>query len=609
MSSRSSWARTLGALAALAAVALIGGCGGEDREPAAAQGFAPIYRPPDDAERGGTLRVLASGDVDSLDPGVAQNQLSFVISFAMQRTLISPTPGPEPGMVPDLAVALPEIDWVGGTVEVRIRRDVRFSPPVSRRVTADDFKYALERGLLPGVASGYPRTYLGALRGFARAERAAIADPTAAPDISGIEVPAPDRLRLRFRGRVPRLAVESLSLPFSAPVPRGYASEFDAEVPSTYGQNVVASGPYMVPNDAEGRLTGYSPGSELTLARNPAWDRRTDFRPALLDEIRVESGYTNTGAASKQILAGRSRVNGDFAPESVVLEDAAEEFPDQLVMVPAGAVLYAAMNTTIPPLDDLDVRRAIVAAADREAMRLARGGRFAGPLATHFIPPGVPGFEEAGGEEGPELDFLAEPRGNPDLAAEYMRRAGYPSGRYEGDRELLMVTDTTGVGRRTGEVVRRAFAAVGIEVKSRAVARDVMYSRFCNRPAAEVAVCPNVGWVRQLDDAQTVLEQTFSGAAILSSNNSNWPQLDVPSINRAIAAAGRISDPAARARAWGRVDRMITAQAPAIPIIWGEIPFISSADVVNVIDAATGAPSLPMISLRPSDDCPPGSDC
>ena len=54
-------------------------------------------------------------------------------------------------------------------------------------------------------------------------------------------------------------------------------------------------------------------------------------------------------------------------------------------------------------------------------------------MPTHFIPPGVPGFEEAGGMEGPGLDFMAKPEGDPALPAEYFKKAGYASGKYEGD--------------------------------------------------------------------------------------------------------------------------------------------------------------------------------
>ena len=36
------------------------------------------------------------------------------------------------------------------------------------------------------------------------------------------------------------------------------------------------------------------------------------------------------------------------------------------------------MNTTIKPLDDINVRKAILAAFDRDAARKARGGKFVG---------------------------------------------------------------------------------------------------------------------------------------------------------------------------------------------------------------------------------------
>ena len=69
---------------------------------------------------------------------------------------------------------------------------------------------------------------------------------------------------------------------------------------------------------------------------------------------------------------------------------------------------------------------AITAAFDRDAASKARGGEFVGPIATHFIPPGIKGFEEAGGEKGPGFDFLAEPQGDMAVAEKYMKdRPGF----------------------------------------------------------------------------------------------------------------------------------------------------------------------------------------
>ncbi len=563
--------------------------------------FAPSYQPPADAESGGTLRVLASSEIDSLDPGVTINQFGWMVSEATQRTLIKIGRGSEKGLRPDIAVAPPKVDYRKGLVEFKLRDDVRFSPPVDRVVRAGDFKYAIERSLLPGVANGYVNSYLNNLVGYAVARREAIRSPHTAPDIVGITTPDRRTLRLHFKGRVPPVAIDVLALPLGAPVPAAYARRFDATIPSTYDQHVVATGPYMVANDASGSLTGFQPGIATRLVRNPSWKRSTDDQPAYLDEVRIENGYTNTDVASRRILNGQSMVNGDFPPEPAFLRYAATERPDQLVMMPARSTIYASLNTTIKPLDDLDVRRAIVAATNRELIRLSRGGAMVGPLATHFIPPGVSGFEEAGGLEGPGFDFLQHPEGDEQVAASYMKRAGYEDGVYDGDAELLMVTDSTAAGRQVAELVRQVLESLEIPVRIQSVSRDVMYSRYCNVPRAEVAICPNVGWLTLVDDPQTVLDEAFSGDEIRRVNNSNWSQLAVPSIDRQIRRARWITDSERRAQAWGRIDREITRLAPAIPQIWSKVPYVFSSNVNLVIDRATASPSLPLTSLTGDD--------
>src|SRR6478735_5235983 len=41
----------------------------------------------------------------------------------------------------------------------------------------------------------------------------------------------------------------------TAPVPKAYAEKFDAKTPSTYGENQLSTGPYMISNDASGKAT------------------------------------------------------------------------------------------------------------------------------------------------------------------------------------------------------------------------------------------------------------------------------------------------------------------------------------------------------------------
>ena len=81
-------------------------------------------------------------------------------------------------------------------------------------------------------------------------------------------------------------------MPITIPVPEEYAKEFDAKNPSTYNTHVVASGPYMIKNDAKGNLTGYKPAKSIKLVRNPNWDKATDFQPGL--PRRRQSGRPTT---------------------------------------------------------------------------------------------------------------------------------------------------------------------------------------------------------------------------------------------------------------------------------------------------------------------------
>lgn len=577
-------------LVALFAFGLVA-CGDDDDDGAGvAEGeFAPLTEAPDDAQEGGTLEVISAGDVDFIDPGAMYYQYSYMVGYAIHRPLFSwePTEVEEP--TPDLAEGEPEISDDNRTITITLRDGVRFSPPVDREVTSADVKYAIERGLMPGVANGYIGAYFDSLEGFEDAQQQAQQDRTVAPDISGIETPDENTIVFRLEDPVAATFVQALSLPLSAPVPEDYAREFDAENPSTYGENQVATGPYMIEN--------YSPGREIHLVRNPNWDEATDYRPAYLDEVFFRAGFEDVTSASQRILEGESQVNGDIVPTPAALELAATDFPDQLTLTPSGGNRYVALNTTIPPFDDPNVRKAVVAGFDRDALRLARGGELVGDVATHFIPPLIPGFEEAGGLEGSGLDFLASPTGDQEVAAEYFRRAGFEGGRYEGDEQLLMVGENAGVDQKVAEVALDEFEQLGFDIEFRQVSPDLMYTKFCSVPRAEVAICPNVGWLKDFNDPQVILDPTFNGENILSSNNVNWPQLDVPEINRAMEEAKLINDPEERAQAWGEIDTMVMEQAPAIPYVWDNQPGLRSANVNEVINMSNAVTDISFTSI------------
>src|SRR3954451_9353723 len=107
---------------------------------------------------GGTLTVLNQGDFEHADPGAAYYQFDFQIDYATQRPLYSYKPT-EQKKTADLAEGDPQISADGKTVTVKIKKGVKFSPPVNREVTSKDVKYAMERAFSANVPNGYVSTY------------------------------------------------------------------------------------------------------------------------------------------------------------------------------------------------------------------------------------------------------------------------------------------------------------------------------------------------------------------------------------------------------------------------------------------------------------------
>ncbi len=572
--------RFSGALALIVTAALVAaGCGGGDE---------PDPQPV--GKRGGELTILSLGDVDKLDPGISYYQYDYqVIDHPTQRQLYGWKPD-ETKPSPDLAASMPTTSADGETVTIKLKPNIRYSPPLqTRTVKSADVKYALERLFLPSVSNPYAPAYYNRIRGVSAFQSGK------ATEISGIETPDDTTLVLKLSEPVGVISnAQSLALPGTIPVPQDYAEKFDREKRSTYGRNQVFTGPYMIANDAKGKLTGYKPGRRIDLVRNPSWDPKSDHRPAYLDKITVLSGST-IDVAARRILSGRSMINGDFASPPVnVLRSALSTRKDQLAILPAASNFYIALNTQLKPFHNVNVRRAAAAVMDRNALRLTRGGPTLGTIATHFLPPGLLGFEEAGGTSA-TFDFLKNPKGDLELAKDYMRKAGYASGLYSGPA-LRMVGDDQPPGAITGESVRNQLGKLGFKFDYRKLSREITFENSCGVAAARVAVCPNGGFLKDFFDPQSMLGPVFSSESI--GGGPNWSLVDDPELDAALELAAREVDPEDRAKAYGEIDEMVTGRAYVIPWLWDNQINIRSENVVSKPNRFTGSWDLSYTSVR-----------
>jgi peptide/nickel transport system substrate-binding protein len=577
----------------VAALALVvAACGGSDDNGggSSSSGGGSAANQETGGKQGGVLRQLGSTDVDYLDPGHTYYTGGYQVAYPTQRTLYSFKPDNATDPVPDLATGKPEISDDLKTITVKIKSGVKFSPPVNREVTSKDIKYAFERFFSANVGGQYP-SYFSSIAGAPKKPTKGV------KPISGIETP--DDQTIVFKLSQPQAVSVSAALvmPITAPVPEEYAKKFDAKNPSTYNTHLVATGPYMVKNDAQGNAVGYQAGKSIDLVRNPNWDKSTDYRPAYLDEIQMTTNESDASIAAQQVLTG-SHMSLDANPPAAQLKDAVTNRKGQFVQLPGGGYRYFPLNTTIKPLDNVNVRKAIIAAFDRDAALKARGGKFTGDIPTHFLPPGIPGFEEAGGMAGPGFDFLKNPRGDMNLAAEYMKKAGYPSGKYTGNDELLLIAANTDPGKAQAQVAKAQLEKLGLKIQFRTVPQDAVYTEWCQVPAKKVAICGSAGWFKDFTDPQSMLEVTFKGANIVKGGgNNNLAQLDDPAIDKAMDDASKLQGDE-RLKAWANIDKMITGQAPAVPFDWDKTTVIWSKDVQGVGNPYYDALDFSFTSLK-----------
>jgi peptide/nickel transport system substrate-binding protein len=555
-------------------------------------------------KKGGALTYLAAGDVDYLDTGQTYYTFGYMVAYSTNRTLYSFKPTDSVKPVPDLATGEPEISADNKTITVHIKPGIKYAPPVNRVVTTKDIKYAFERAFSKEVPSGYAGAYFSSIVGTPEPANSGDIKP-----ISGIETPDDTTIVFKLKTAEAPLVSQALVMPITVPVPEEYASKWDKSTPSKFDQYQSFIGPYMVKNDpTTGKVTGRVPGKSIEIVRNPNWDPKTDYRPAYLDSIKIEEGNDDLATASRRALNGSASVCCDAgSPPAQVLKQALSRQKDQVIFVASGGTRYIAFDTKVKPFDNINVRKAIIAASNRNALRLTRGGAILGDIANGWIPPGIPGYEEAGGlKQNLDLDFLKSPEGDPAISKKYMAAAKKedPSlpidanGKWTGGEKLLTIATNADPGKKTAEVFQGQMEQLGFKLNFRIVPQDTLYTKFCSVPKQKVPLCPNVGWFKDFADPQSMLDATFNGKNILQQGNVNWPQLNVPAINDAMKAAAVVPVGPERNQAWAKIGHMIAEQAPAIPYIWDKTASVGSKDVNQAVNGYYTTHDLNFTSIK-----------
>src|SRR6478672_8125149 len=311
-------------------------------------------------KKGGVLSDLQNEDFEHLDPGQSYFQIDYEVQAATQRYLYSYKPNTFSEVTPDMAEGPPQFSNGNKTITIKIRKGVHFSPPVNREVTAADEVYAIDRVANPNVANPYYLGYLSSVEGMKTSKGGPI------PGVKAL-----DKYTLQLKLTEPQgpIVVASMVLPYTAPVPEEYAKKFDEKKPSEYSNYLVATGPYMLQANSAGKVlgVGYQPGKSATLVRNPNWNASTDFRPAYLDQTNISIGG-DANVIGRQVLEGSHMVQAD-APAAPIVKLALQQYRSQVLISAGGGAgdRYVAINNSHGPFKNVNLRKAMWAATNREA--------------------------------------------------------------------------------------------------------------------------------------------------------------------------------------------------------------------------------------------------
>lgn len=309
---------------------------------------------PQAANAGGVLR-LDEVAVGELDPGKASDYADSILMFNVYDTLVLPKQG-GPGHVPHLAESW-ESD--GNSYTFKLRSDVKFQS--GNALTAEDVVFSLDRMKALGAGLSYL---------FASVESAeAVDENTVKFNLSEPYAP--------FVASLVRLPIVDKATVMAN------LGDGDGEM-KDWGQaylsaNGAGTGAYKV--------TSHNPQEETVMERNDGYFLGVpDVAP---DSVRLRYGL-EAATVRTLIAQGEHDISSQWLPPEVM--KALAQGGAQLLTESGTGAFYVKMNTSKPPMDDVNCRKAFSMAFDYSAavkMIAITDDISQGSAATGAIPVGM----------------------------------------------------------------------------------------------------------------------------------------------------------------------------------------------------------------------------
>jgi peptide/nickel transport system substrate-binding protein len=317
-------------------------------------------------------------------------------------------------------------------------------------------------------------------------------------------------------------------------------------------------------------ISQFRPNVSVTLVRNPYF-RQWSYaaQPAGYPSVIRYERMAGLSHLESAVIAGRADLMTLFSGGDQSL---AVRYPARVYSGLKPGTSFASLNTRQPPFTSLKARQAVNYAIDRD--RILQLYHFASGQATatcQMLPPDFPGHQGYcpyttgagdGGWHGPDM--------------EKARRLVRESGTTNMPVTVWSFNDVP--GKAAGSYLVGLLDDLGYRTSLHAVSDD-QFSTDLDNPRTKIQVSIGGGWGADFPGPSTFFGPLLSCQSADEPGTSNWAGFCDPHVDALAsqARAAQLTDPAAARRLWAQADRIVTDQAPYVPVFnSGLAGFVSS---------------------------------
>jgi ABC-type transport system substrate-binding protein len=477
-----------------------------------------------DAQYGGNITITYKDDVATLDPAIGYDWQNWSMIKSLYDGLMDYTPGTT-DLRPGLAESY-EISEDGMIFTFKLREGVLFHN--GREMTAEDVKYSLDRVTNP-VTQSPGAGFFGSIAGY---------DAVSAGEVeglSGVTVVDPYTVEITL-SRPDATFLHVMGLNFASVVAKEAVDEAGAD----FGKTAMGTGAFKL--------------GEWTIGQRLVFERNADYwREGLpyLDSVTFEVGQEPI-VALLRLQNGEVDVPGDGIPPAKFMEVMGD--PDQAAQVIEGGQLhtgYITLNVNIPPFDNVDVRRAVNMAINKERITQVINGR-AVP-ATQPLPPSMPGYTED--YAGYAYDV--------DAAKALLADAGFADGF---ETELFVMN--TDPNPRIAQAIQQDLSQIGITASIQSLAQASVIAAGGEADQAPMIWSGGMAWIADFPDASNFYGPIL-GCDGAVQGGWNWSWYCNADIDAMAIEADSMTDldmVDARLQMWSDIYMAVMEDAPWVPV-------------------------------------------